>query len=379
MAAWNHEGYYEDALRHAGEVHASLPREGAGPHFLSRWGVISAVFYAYIINGRAADGLALLEETLPSLGEPRDRARALYQMSMLHARYLPERDLAQAEAYLRAAMDEVERDTAPGGDDRHFMRVFLDNGLALVRHRQGRAADAVSLTRDGFDHLEANLADGRHQLHRSVLLYNAAQVFASTGAIDEALRGYSAAIAMDPFYSEYYNERGSLYLRAGRHAEAMDDYLRAIEFASPYPEVWVNLGQCHALLGRWADACAAYERAVDLDPGRFLAHVGLARALAALGEPARAVAAYDAALALDPAHPLLYANRAALHFGLGDAGAALADLDRAIEGEPGNAALLRNRALALRALGRHAHADADLAHAARLEPAASPEAALQPA
>jgi len=377
MGMYNHEGYYEDSLRHAEAVRASIPGFDAGRHFLTRWGLVSAVYYAYLTNGLLDEALRLLEEeAVDKLTRPAERARVLYQLAMLHVRHLPEKDPAKADALLRRALEEAaEADVKPA--DRHFLRVFLNNGVALVRHRQGRAQEAVELTREGFQHLDEHLPSDRHRLHRSVLLFNAGQVYASTGALDDAVRSFTEAMEMDPHYSEYYNDRGNAYLKMGRYEDALRDYRSAVEYSSPYAEVWVNLGQCHALMRRWSDAEAAYARALDLDPDRFLAHVGRAKSLAALGRADEAVAEYDAALALEPRHALLYANRAALHFERGRLDASVADLDRAVDGAPDNPALRRNRALALRAAGHPDRAAADLERYLDLVPQAPDRAAVE--
>jgi tetratricopeptide (TPR) repeat protein len=368
MAACNHLGYYEDAHRHAAPVRAALAAGGEG--LPSRWTVVSAVFYALITNGRMEEARELLEtEALPKLADPHERVRAHYQMAMMHARYLPTKDLAEAERHLDEARRELARAGLPAAN-RHFLEVFLNNGLALVRHRQGRAGEAVELTRTGSARLDEELPPEKHRLHRSVLLYNAGQVYASTGAYDDALRAFAAAMEMDPNYSEYYNERGNVLLRMGRHEEALADYRMAVECSAPYPEVWVNLGQCHTLLRRWDEAERAFARAADLDPDVFLARAGRARALLALGRTDEAIDEYGAALVLDGSHALLWANRAALLFDAGRVDESAADLDRAVSLAPDNPALRRSRALALKSLGRADEAAADLDAYLRLAPTA---------
>ena len=45
----------------------------------------------------------------------------------------------------------------------------------------------------------------------------------------EAIDYYTAAMQMDPNYSEYYLERGGLFLKSERYEECERDLLRAIE------------------------------------------------------------------------------------------------------------------------------------------------------
>src|SRR5207248_1480612 len=117
--------------------------------------------------------------------------------------------------------------------------------LAMIRNFQGRGQDAIKLCQDGIEHLNMHLGTEKHRLHRSVLLYNIAQVYRVAGSHGEAIKYYSATIEMDPNYSEYYNERGSIFLQMGLLEEAHRDYLKAIELSPPYFEVFTNLGQCY--------------------------------------------------------------------------------------------------------------------------------------
>lgn len=360
LGAYDHLGYYEDALRYAHPVRECLRDFRPELHFYSRWNLVGNVFNAYMANGLLQEAVEVLHtEGLEKLSDPESLARAHYMVAMLHVRYLPERNLALGEWHLGEALRRLA-EAGPMTSERHFLTVFMENGMALVRHRQGRPDEAIRMTNEGFHRLSRELPPDQHRLHRSVLLYNAGQVYASTGALDDAVRSFSAAMEMDPYYSEYYNDRGNVFLKLGRYDDAVRDYLEAIEYSSPYAEVWVNLGQCYALMGRWGEAEAAYARALDLDPGRFLAHAGRAKTLSALGRVDEAVAEYDLALALEPEHALLYANRASLHFRAGRFDASLADLDVAVRGAPGTGPLYRNRALALRALGRADEAADDL-------------------
>src|SRR5581483_4654490 len=112
--------------------------------------------------------------------------------------------------------------------ERCFLEVFLGNGLAFIRHRQGRPEEALEICRQGFKLLEEKLVQDRHRLHRSVLLYNMAQVYSALREPDKAIEYYSAAMQYDPYYSEYFNERGNAYLSLGKSEQAIADYHEAI-------------------------------------------------------------------------------------------------------------------------------------------------------
>jgi tetratricopeptide (TPR) repeat protein len=347
-------GFYADAVRHARVVRENLTLFDVPGALYPRFALVNKLQVISITLGRPEEAREILEhEGLDHVADPEHRAMLLYQLAMLHARFLPRRDQAEAERRLNEALAELERaEMAP--EEHAFMLGFLLNGLAYVRFRQGDAPRAVELSHENFDRLEKELPTGRHRLHRSVLLYNAGQVFSQAGELDEAVRHLSAAMELDPHYSEYYNDRGNLYLRQGRLPEAEQDYLRAIELSPPYPEVWTNLGQCLLRQGRTAEAEDAYERAVDLDPARPQAWTNLGRLRHARGARVQALEAYDGAVAADPENALVLANRAAVHFELGQADPALADLERAVSLAPENAALRQNRTRLLAALARDA-------------------------
>lgn len=377
MARYNHRGFYEDALVYAEHVMDHLDEIVGQRHYFSRWNLVGAIFGCLIQTGQVERGYRIVkEEALDKIFTPADRPRILYVMSMLHARFLPERDLDKADAYLQEGLSLLGH---PEIDDetRHFLHVFLNNGLALVRHRQGRPDEAVRLCQEGFAHLDEHMTEERHRLHRSVLLYNIAQVYTATGALEQAVEYFGRTIQMDPNYSEYYNERGNVLQKLGRLEEAVSDYRTAIRLSPPYHEVWMNLGQCLRRLGRNDEAVEAYARAIDLEPGQLASRVGLAMALDALGRRDEALAAYDAALEREPAQPLVLANRAAARYAAGRAADAAGDLDRAIALAPTHPGLYRNRSMALADLGRGDEAARDLATYLELVPQAPDRAEVE--
>ena len=185
--------------------------------------------------------------------------------------------------------------------ERHFRLGFQPrNGLAMIRNFQRRPQEAIELCRTGFAYLNEHLGADEHRLHRSILLYNTAQVYAAIGMAAEALEYYSATIAQDPNYSEYHNERASVLLQLDRLEEAEADYLRAIELSPPYFEVFTNLGQCYRRMGAMDKAIKEYSRALDLEPGHLLGRLGRAKAYEEAGQRGDAIDDYTAVLAQDP-------------------------------------------------------------------------------
>ena len=377
LGLYNHYGFYEDALEVGRPVLENLETAIRVNGVFGRWDIVSAFFNALVALDRAEEAARLVtEEALGKVDADVDLISIHYTLAMLLARFLPRKDFARAVEHLELSQQAVERAHLPE-ETKHFVSVFNINGLAFIRFRQGDTAEAVRLCREGFERLRRHLGAEQHRLHRSVLLYNIAQVFAYTRSNEEALLYYTQAIEMDPSYSEYYNERGNVYLQAGQPERAVPDYQRAVQLSPPYPEVWINLGQALNLLGRHEEAAAAYGQALDLDPKLLLPRLGRAQAYEAAGRPELAMADYDEALRLDPAQPHALSNRAALRYETGRLEDALADLDAALALAPDDPDLHHNRGIARADLGQVELALEDYGRYLELRPDAEDRAEVE--
>ena len=381
LGMYNHYGFYEDAMQFVDPVLEHLetipPIEGY-EYFFTRWNLVGSLFGCLVANGHPDRAMEVIRQNaVGKMTTDEDRIRVAYVLAMLHARFLDEKDLATAEAYLQEGLDLLAETEELDQKNQVFLTVFLNNGLAFVRHRQGRPEEAIDLCRTGFEQMNRHLDPAQHRLHRSVLLYNQAQVYAALRQHADAIDLFGQALEMDPNYSEYYNERGNVYLSMGRFEDAIADYRRAIETSPPYPEVWTNLGQCYRQMGRLEEAVEAYSRALDLSPDNVLAVVGRAQALDRLERLDEAEAAYTRAIKLEPGDFQLWANRAVLRYQRDALEESLADLDRAVELKPEEGDLYQNRAVALESLGRGEDALRDLKTYLELVPDAPDRQAVE--
>ncbi len=351
-------GMYEDALRY-GEESMELFERYEPDALIKRWSLVGKMHSCHTGLGRAVEAHPMLEELMAITDDPSLRFRGSYMMGMLYARFLPERDLAKAEEWLDRGMEEIAR-SGLSEEETAFFQVFNRNGLALVRHRQGRPEEGIKLCSDGYKLLNEKLSGSAHRLHKAVLLFNIAQVYLAIGESDEGIRHLNMSMEMDPNYSEYYNTRGNAYLSLGRLEEAYQDYQQAIRLSPPYHEVLANLGNVCRKLGRTDEAATAYAACVDLQPEDTMAWLGLAEAHEMAGRLEDALDAYSGALVADPSLSAAWGNRAILQYELGRLDESVADLNRAIELAPRTAELRYNRATALKALGRNAEAVQDL-------------------
>lgn len=366
LEIWNTLGLYEDALAY-GDGAVALVRHYAPDNLEVQWSIFVKLFMSLAGLNRAEEARELAEDMKGRIEDPSHLGRFCYLEAMLYARFLETRDYARAEALLDEGLRYLEKADLPEADY-HFQVVFNRNGLAMIRTFQKRFDEALALCREGFEELESHLPENSHRLHRSVLLYNMAQVYSVTGAHEDAIRYLSAAMEMDPYYSEYYNERGNVLQKQGRYEEALADYHEAIELSPPYAAVQTNLGHCYRAMGRMSEAIEAYSMALDLEPEQAPARIGRGQAHEALGHNDAALADYDAALVHAPESWMVRASRAVLRYEAGQLEECRADLDEAISQAPQEAELYQNRAVVLTDLGRQEEAVADLEQYLRLVP-----------
>jgi len=374
---YNTLGMYADAIHYSAGL-LDLLRKYAANDEPRQWAAVLKLLMSHVGEGDVETCMKLAESDGARLvmHRPEWQGQYYYMLAMFHGRYKKPRDYPLSEELLETGLKAIEGSALPPGE-RHFQSVFNRNGLAMIRSFQGRHDDAIELCRSGIVRLNENLGADKHRLHRSVLLYNVAQVYVATKAYDESITYYSAAIEMDPNYSEYYNERGSIYLKLGRLQEALADYKHAITLSPPYFEVFTNLGQCYRALGQMEDAVASYSRALDLQPDQVLAIIGRAKAYDELGEVEPAIADYTSALEDDPAQWELYANRGVMYYQKHDLEMSLADFNLAIELNKDNSDLHQNRATVLADLGRRFEAAADIETAVRFSADSEERLALQ--
>lgn len=369
LEIYNTLGFYEDALAY-GEGTLAEAERYAPEKIEVHWAIFVKLFMSLAGLGRAEEAFALASPIFERIQSKKHKGQLCYLLAMLHGRYLPKRDYRLAEEYLDRGL-ELLAAAGMEAHEHHFQQVFNRNGLAMIRTFQRRYDEAIRLCREGLEQLEENLEPEKHRLHRSVLFYNIGQVHAQIGATEEALQNFTSAMAMDPHYSEYYNERGNILLRAGRLEEALADYLQAIELSPPYFELHSNLGQCYRLLERHPEAIAAFARSLELVPQQAVPLFGRGQSLEALGRNGEALADYTELLELAPDHWQARAARAVILYEQGDLPASREDLDRAIALAPEVADLYQNRAVVLGDLGLVELVAADLAAYLRLAPAAA--------
>lgn len=376
LGIYNHQGFYEDALVYSEAIAEKLDRLCGDNDFI-RWNIVGNLFGCYVATGDMERAKQVIEvEAIGKINDPKQLVRVHYVMSMLHARYLLQKDFVKAADYLEQSLVMLPDLDLPE-HEKYFLTAFTRNGLAFVRYRQGNITEAITLCHSASELLDAHLDPDRHSLHRSVLLYNIAQIYVATQVYTQAISYFTATMVIDPHYSEYYNERGNVYLKLEQYEEAIADYLKAIELSPPYEEVWSNLGLCYRLIGKMEESVRAYTIALDIQPNNIASLIGRAQAWEALEQVEAALLDYSLALDLNSEQPLLLANRASLYYETDRAKEALHDLNRAIVLAPNTADLYQNRAVVLMEEGKSAESAADFQTYLQLYPEAEDRVTIE--
>jgi tetratricopeptide (TPR) repeat protein len=161
-------------------------------------------------------------------------------------------------------------------------------GVALVA--QGRLDEALK-------HYQAAMAIDPQDADPGC---NVAGILATQGRVEEAVAGYKKVLEIEPDHVKARSDLGDLLTQLGRLDEAAACYEKALEYQSDDALVHRNLGDLLGRLGRYDEAIAHFQRAVELAPADAAAHNNLGMAYQAEGKTELAMTHFRQALALRP-------------------------------------------------------------------------------
>jgi tetratricopeptide (TPR) repeat protein len=315
---------------------------------------------------RGSRGFAYFDELRRITANPDIHMNSCYMMAMLYTRHLPpgDHDEFRALEWVNTAIAIADRHPDP--HKRVFTGAFMRNARALVELHRGDPQCALALVNEAIAMTDADLGPDEQLLHRSVLLYNRAQILNALGDYAGSLRDYDVVISRDPEYGDYYFERAGVRRAAGRYDGALADYATAVSLSPPFHEAHYNRADLLRELGDDDGALRDLDYAVVLDPAHVDSLVNRVDLLLERGETGRARADIDTGLELDPANANLLSARGSLLADSGDTDAAYASYTAALTEDPAFVAAWANRAVLSYSVGRKADAVADLDHAIEL-------------
>jgi len=135
---------------------------------------------------------------------------------------------------------------------------------------------------------------------------------------DRSLQLISSALALNPNYTEAYNNRGLVFKELKRFDEALEDYNKALTLKPDYADALNNRGVVYREFGRLHEALADYSKAIELVPDYAEVYNNRAGVFIDLKRFDEALADFDKATALKPDYAGAYWNKSLYWLLLGD-------------------------------------------------------------
>lgn len=130
--------------------------------------------------------------------------------------------------------------------------------------------------------------------------YNLGYALAETEELEEAVKAYDEALAIDNFIFEIWFNKGAALYALKDFDKAKECYEEALDINDTDAEAWNNLGNCLSRLAEGPAAIEAYTRAVALNPEYAEAFYNKANAHFIEEDDEKAVAYAELAVQLDP-------------------------------------------------------------------------------
>jgi tetratricopeptide (TPR) repeat protein len=163
---------------------------------------------------------------------------------------------------------------------------------------------------------------------------NLGNALAAKGRHDDALAAYHAAIALKPDYAEAHCNLGIVLEKQGRHDEAVVAYRKALAWKPDLVEAHTNLGIALQKEERVDEAIALFRRAIALRPSCAEAYCNLGSALLQVGRLEEALTACRQALLRNHDYPEAFNNLGLAFQRRGQLRQAVAAYRRAIDLKP---------------------------------------------
>jgi tetratricopeptide (TPR) repeat protein len=113
-----------------------------------------------------------------------------------------------------------------------------------------------------------------------------------------AVAEYSKATAINPAFSQPYNQMGYAYRFLGQFEEAERAFQKYIELIPNDPNPYDSYAELLMKMGRFEESIKSYEKALSVDPNFVASYVGIGNDHVFMGRPAEARKTYAALLAI---------------------------------------------------------------------------------
>lgn len=120
------------------------------------------------------------------------------------------------------------------------------------------------------------------------------------GSVDEAVKNYRQALAIDPRFAEAHNVLGDALREQGKLSEAARCYRAALEYAPNLAEAHYGLGVTLLERSDSQNATVFFKNALGLKPDLVPAHNALGFALLVSGKPADALTCFQKTISFEP-------------------------------------------------------------------------------
>jgi tetratricopeptide (TPR) repeat protein len=181
---------------------------------------------------------------------------------------------------------------------------------------------------------------------------NKGLVLKQRGNARDALAALDQAIALNPNFAPAHSNRAAVLLDLREYAQALEAARRAITLAPDFAEAWNNQGLAQLDLGETEAALESFTQAARLDPANAAALYNAAGIHWQRSDYAKATEAYRLCLRVVPTHVAALTDLGLAEAALGNHAAALEHYDRALRIAPGFAEAEFNKSLTCLLLGK---------------------------
>ncbi|MGB0670389.1 MAG: tetratricopeptide repeat protein [Rhodospirillales bacterium] len=161
----------------------------------------------------------------------------------------------------------------------------------------------------------------------AIRLFTLAATHHRAGRLDDAIKGYGRALALNPRFPDIYNNLGVALRAQGKFDAAVACYRRALAMRPDNAGAYSNMGNALREMGRFLMALQCHQKAVSLRPNWAEGIYNLGLVHRDQGEPDKALAAFDQALKINPDYVDAHWDRSLCLLQKGDLALGFAEYD----------------------------------------------------